>query len=99
MGKISLPAGAEYVQMQRTTIIIPTGYWDVVLRESRHELIDVSYWHSLGRGDVYADAMRNLEIIIMDYTVQMYEERMNENENKIIMTRRTETKDTNKKLF
>ena len=63
---------------------MPTGYWDVVLRESRHELIDVSYWHSLGRGDVYADAMSTLELIIMDYTVEMYEERMNdENENKI----------------
>ena len=27
---------------------MPSAYWDV-LRESRHEVIEDSYWHSLGR--------------------------------------------------
>ena len=38
----------------------PPKYWNTLL-QSYHERIDASYYISLGRGDVYADAMMQLQ--------------------------------------
>ena len=46
-------------------------HWQL-LRDSHHERIDPSYWHSIGRGDVYVDAMINFQNDLEMWTVYLY---------------------------
>ena len=50
---------------------LPPDYWDL-LRESQHERIEVGHWHSAGQGDVYADAMINLQDELVQWTIDLY---------------------------
>jgi len=58
---------------------MPSKYWDV-LQSSRHDNIDPSYWHSLGRGEGYADAMIDLQNLLVDWTNEAYYNRFHEDD-------------------
>ena len=48
----------------------PPKYWKTIL-QSYHEHIDHSYWISLGRGDIYADACFQLQNCLEEWTRQI----------------------------
>ena len=48
----------------------PSKYWNTIL-QSYHEHIDHSYWISLGRGDIYADACFQLQNCLEEWTRQI----------------------------
>ena len=58
---------------------MPSKYWDV-LQSSRHDNIDPTYWHSLGRCEGYADAMIDLQNLIVDWTNEAYYNRFQEDD-------------------
>ena len=60
----------------------PTGHWDI-LPQSHHARIEPSYWHSIGRGDVYADAMIGLQDELVEWTVKLYHKHSQNRDEKV----------------
>lgn len=56
----------------KTLPLAPPEHWKTLL-QSYHERIDTSYWLSIGRGDVYADAMVQLQKSLEYWTRQLVE--------------------------